>query len=1186
MRGLALRLFSRSTSGTKGKVVLIPDFMGTLLSRIDWEGQEESTPVWMNISRLMAGQFDLFRLEDGGVTEVDRRFGIVPSGVFKRDYGELILTLAQDWDIHVLWYDWRKDLRIAASSLESKISEWFGVDQPVHFVGVGMGGLVARWFIHEYHERWTQMGGEQGADLRQGGRLLLLGVPNRGTFLVPQIFTGVAEIVRRLVQIDNRQSYFEIVQTFRSFPSLYQLLPWPRSDSDKNTERLYSTEHYRSKPEPSRAQNGTVDELEACRARPIPERLLRNAKNLARKLEDTLDAKRTIAISGYGTPTVVDLDGLEDLYLAKAYLVSEKGGDGLVPLELARPKVEGLREYFVKAEHTALISDSKLLSSLSNLLERGETDALSGQLPNDVDPDKLIEKEHDNNGRGTRTDRVLRDILDHRASRRSCPEPEEPTVEEREIGERLTRNLCVGQPELLDAQYTVKPPMTLEIELGLMHGSIDQVDECLKEADIPRVDALAVGLYVGEKPSGPTLKLDRAISQEFFDLREKDTDPRVFSERDLILTQFALRGLIIRELGHPFFLTDPRVTDNSDALPGRLLTVMGMGVPGRFGVPEMTVLARELCWAIGRLGKQHLAVAALGTKDNNLSPADAISGWVRGIKAALYAAKTNGEPLLPRLTLVIDGSNEPAKIKELEEAIKKESDREVNKQGPDSQHNLTESRVSLQIRYKKLFKEEDLKQAKPPSVGNGQDQGGNGNGKDSESRREPTRVTLGLSGSTYRYGAVMTGASVSEREITLPTKLVDEVCTELSTERNLRMQLERGQFLGQLILPEDLRPILASDAPLVMMLDGTMARIPWEMVALNEAHGRKADELSREMQLEPEFFFLGTSRGLTRQLRTTFAPPPEPPPPLYRTLHVLVVADPARDAHLPGAELEGTEVADLFEKFNSVYEGTKNRVEVVRMFGPSEAKLTNVLREIMRRPYDVMHFAGHCVFDKDNPSASGWIFSNGGRLTANELRRIDRVPRFIFSNACESGVTPDRTEKRSVELPPTFAESFFARGVANLVCTAWPVDDAGARNFALALYAALLRMREFAPKPPIDEASPGRVGKLPPVDTPARSMVMYEAMRYARLAIATAHTAARTWGAYQHYGDPFFRLLDPEALTKAGDGRDTDRPRRNGEKRDRSGSTPASDDSVPAGTVGGEVAESGATEGQLREGAV
>ena len=139
----------------RAEVVLIPDLMGTTLSRVDWDGKEESAPIWMNISRLMAGDFDLLRLKDDGVTGMDRRFDIIPSGIFKRDYGELMLTLAQQWDVRVLWYDWRKDLRIAASSLESKLGEWFGVDQPVHLVGVGMGGLVARWFVHEYRERWS-----------------------------------------------------------------------------------------------------------------------------------------------------------------------------------------------------------------------------------------------------------------------------------------------------------------------------------------------------------------------------------------------------------------------------------------------------------------------------------------------------------------------------------------------------------------------------------------------------------------------------------------------------------------------------------------------------------------------------------------------------------------------------------------------------------------------------------------------------------------------------------------------------------------------------------------------------------------------------------------------------------------------------------------------------------------------
>ena len=35
---------------------------------------------------------------------------------------------------------------------------------------------------------------------------------------------------------------------------------------------------------------------------------------------------------------------------------------------------------------------------------------------------------------------------------------------------------------------------------------------------------------------------------------------------------------------------------------------------------------------------------------------------------------------------------------------------------------------------------------------------------------------------------------------------------------------------------------------------------------------------------------------------------------------MLVVANPAADAPLPGAEREGHEVADAFEAFNAVYE--------------------------------------------------------------------------------------------------------------------------------------------------------------------------------------------------------------------------------------------------------------------------
>ena len=49
---------------------------------------------------------------------------------------------------------------------------------------------------------------------------------------------------------------------------------------------------------------------------------------------------------------------------------------------------------------------------------------------------------------------------------------------------------------------------------------------------------------------------------------------------------------------------------------------------------------------------------------------------------------------------------------------------------------------------------------------------------------------------------------------------------------------------------------------------------------------------------------------------------------------------------------------------------------------------------------------------------------------------------------------------------------------------------------------------------------------------------MWEAMQEARLAIFDSVGGARTWGAYQHYGNPHFRLFDrlePQATTQTGD---------------------------------------------------
>ena len=83
---------------------------------------------------------------------------------------------------------------------------------------------------------------------------------------------------------------------------------------------------------------------------------------------------------------------------------------------------------------------------------------------------------------------------------------------------------------------------------------------------------------------------------------------------------------------------------------------------------------------------------------------------------------------------------------------------------------------------------------------------------------------------------------------------------------------------------------------------------------------------------------------------------------------------------------------------------------------------------------------------------------------------------------------------------PSFAEAFFERGVGNFVCTAWPVNDRAARLFAGRLYSTLLGL-----------------------DGP--SLPMYRAMASAREGLADTADGHMSWGAYQHYGDPLYRLV-------------------------------------------------------------
>jgi pimeloyl-ACP methyl ester carboxylesterase len=1129
LHALALRTATATRGGDdrpRPNVVVIPGVMGSELESIDREGDRDH--LWVSPLRLLTGGLSRLRLAEDGRSEADTTYDVRTMGIMKRYYGELLLTLNSHANVRAFWYDWRKDLSTAADDLRAQTTSWFGDQETFHIVAHSLGGLVARTFIMNHTERWTAMPDPPG-------RLIMLGTPNHGALGTIRAMKGDDNLVRKLGWIDRFNGLSGLLGILNSFPATYQMLPSPFALPAM--DRLYDQATW---------NDSSISQAHLDNAREHHRRLntLNTAKKPRGRLKLTADSTRMVYIAGYGRPTITAVDLAKSPDKEPVYTVTT-AGDGRVSHELGALCAAGqppVTMLFVDEEHARLSVNDSVLRALARLLdpdqdlqhlEQGLPPGLSLTVPADrssvstgsengplgVDPetkrhiDRLV-ADLETQATATSLTRGASDRGTKSAPTRTVPMRTVSAVE-RQLSDLLLQEVVAdrkpaaqsidSRAQLIDRDMkeTDKKEPQFDIEIALVYGGIEAIPSDWSTK--PPVDAIAVGHYSGGRPQSAELALDKAITAELSGRSQS-------APEDRILTQFSDRGILPGEIGRFFFLADPR-----DAQGQRSIAIAGMGPFGRFGVPELIVLVRELCWTLATLGKRHLATTLIGAGNRNLSTADAVYAWTRGIRGALQGRRDPSCPTLEKITFVNTNAMQVLEINRilLREKAVLENGGQLSicytEIGQDQRKCLVDAAIA---RERSQVEERLRRQIEEPQT------------DERRSEPQPTHMTLEYDETGYRFGVITETASVPERVTQIDADIVVTANLELALEEDVHNQLDRGQFLNRLLFPAELSNALATDTPLVMMLDTNTATIHWEMVAQPDQYapdprdihdaGTASEPIATAGHDDETLGrFLGTARGFTRQLRTTFAPPPELPPPPQRTLRVLVVGDPAPDARLPGAETEAITVADLFERYNDVAarnDGSlRNSVSVTRLLGPTDATRTNVLRELLNNRYDVLHFAGHCFFDPLDPTACGWLFQQQPRkfISAKELSRIDRVPKFVFSNACESGVLPDRNARIYAGIGPSFAEAFFKQGVANLICTAWKVNDDAATVFARTLYAQLLGLKADSERP-VDLMQPEYI---------------WCAMREARRVTAKEPGGARTWGAYQHYGSPYYTFF-------------------------------------------------------------
>ena len=551
MRALALRqTATRGRSGRRGNVVVLHGIMGAELSRLQGHvpgGDGALRHIWVKLMRLALGDLRFLALNRAGTGPADPRYQVEATGILKKHYGEQLLTLAERWEVRAFWYDWRRDLHEAARHLHLKLIEWFD-GEPVHLVAHSMGGLVARTFILDYPDHWEALRDLGGKG--RGGRLVMLGTPNHGSYAVPQILTGCEGMVRKLALVDLHHSLDELLGIVNTFVGSYQMMPALHTAGPgaarREMERLYKAGMYAR-------DTVSQDHLDA-------------ARSFHEALRSVVDPERMVYVAGYNQPTyarINDWAGFrsDNPKTARGAYDVTLDGDGRVPHALGLLETEDgepVPTYYVEEEHGSLPVNAEVLAALDDLLKMGRTSRLPDALPRTRAVSEAaareqmarIERMHDTDEERIRAHLSLR----QRRTRGDADAlASHVTPDDRAAEEMLTRGfLSARQPSTNGPGFEIPfdpPELTVRVVCADIGG------EEYVGGD-PPVDAVSVGHYRGVRPVSAELALDRALSAA--QLGRSQRQRHALKEDELLLTLLTERGTIRGDHAQPFFLPDYR----------------------------------------------------------------------------------------------------------------------------------------------------------------------------------------------------------------------------------------------------------------------------------------------------------------------------------------------------------------------------------------------------------------------------------------------------------------------------------------------------------------------------------------------------------------------------------------------------------------------------------------------------
>ncbi len=299
-----------------------------------------------------------------------------------------------------------------------------------------------------------------------------------------------------------------------------------------------------------------------------------------------------------------------------------------------------------------------------------------------------------------------------------------------------------------------------------------------------------------------------------------------------------------------------------------------------------------------------------------------------------------------------------------------------------------------------------------------------------------------------------------------------------------------GRALFELLWPASLKDQSSDERPRRLTLDERSAAFPWELL-----DDRRPWMSDAEAERKPPAVRAGLVRQLLQaQFREDIVASRDRP-------KALVIGDP-RAAPVPdfrelkGAQAEAKAVAKCV---NEVYE--------VMPLIAGDAEPDDIGRQLFTEAWNIIHISAHGVLNQTvvGPEGTpqkrtGVVLGGGVVLSPSAFAKLPVAPGIAFINCCYLG-------SMDLDGRPEFAANVAVElmklGARCVIATGWAVKDDIAKLFAETFYGAMLEGDTFG----------------------SATLRARQAAYDADDVDTAAHLVrSNTWGAYQCYGDPDYRL--------------------------------------------------------------